>query len=102
MADFDRGSIIVPRARCGWALDGGSLHLFAFSGVEHAVDALVAEADRVAREQRAALCVTTLDSEDRWTRALVGCGFEYDYEELYVRDGEVRTEVTLFRMVQSG
>lgn len=102
MAAPGRGSIAVPGARCGWALDGGALHLHGFDGAALAAAALVAEAERVARELEAALCVVTLDAQDAWLDALVRCGFERDYEELYVRGGEVRTEVMLCRPVQSG
>jgi len=97
-----RGAITVARARCGWALDGGALHLHGFDGETGAIAALVARAERVAGEQNAAVCVTTLDAHDRWVEPLVGCGFERDDAELYVRNGEVRTEITLLRVVQPG
>lgn len=94
---LDRGTIAVGPARCGWALDGGSLHLHAFSGDTGAAEDLVAQAELVAREHRAAVCVVTLGESDPWVEPLVACGFERDDAELTVRGGEVCTEITLLR-----
>lgn len=88
-----------PSASVRWALDAGALHLYGFAGAHDAAAALVADAERIAREQRAAVCVVTLDEEDAWVEALLACGFEQDDAELTVRNGEVRTEVTLIRLV---
>lgn len=94
-----RGSIAVAEARCGWALDGGALHLHGFDGRVDAIAALLAQAEEIAHGARAAVCVATLDAQDRWVEPLVGCGFERDDAELTVRGREIRTEVTLVRVV---
>jgi hypothetical protein len=99
---MESGVIAGEAASCAWALDGGALHLHRFDGQTGEVAALVAQAERIAVEHNAAVCVATLDAFDRWVEPLAGCGFERDDAELYVRDGEVRTEVTLLRVVQSG
>lgn len=95
----DRGGIELAGVRCGWALDGGALHLYRFEGDVTAIGALVNEAQRIAHRLGAAVCVATLDSEDRWVEPLVACGFERDETEPYVRNGEVRMEVTLLRVL---
>jgi hypothetical protein len=96
----ERGTISVAAARCGWALDGGALHLYAFDGETSATAALAGRADALAREHGAAVCVTTLDARDPWVEPLVAAGFERDDAELTVRGGEVRTDLTLLRVVQ--
>lgn len=88
-----------PNAAARWALDAGALHLYGFEGAHAAAPDLVAEAERLAREQYAAVCVVTLDEDDRWVAALLACGFDVDDAERTVRNGEVRTELTLIRAV---
>jgi hypothetical protein len=90
------GELVAADTRCRWTIDGGALHLYGFSG-SGALDALVGQAERIAREQFAAVCVTTLDSADPRIEGLMRCGFELDESELTVRGGEVRTDVTLIR-----
>ena len=92
---MQQGTISGRTATCAWALDGGALHLHRFEGETAAIEELVAQAQRIAIEESAAVCVATLDEFDRWVEPLVGCGFERDTTEPYVRNGEVRTEVTL-------
>lgn len=94
---FEQGVLVTARARCGWTLDGGALHLHGFSGDSEAIAPLVAEAERIALERFAAVCITTLEAGDPWAEALARCGFERDDAELTVRNGEVRTELTLVR-----
>jgi hypothetical protein len=94
-----RGAIALAEARCGWALDGGALHLHGFDGSIDALGDLVSRAEEIARGAHAAVCVATLDAQDRWLEPLVCCGFERDDAELTVREGKVRTEVTLLRIV---
>ena len=95
----DRGAIDAGAARCGWALDGGALHLHSFAGDTLDAGALVAAAVGVATECNAAVCVATLDEADPWVAALVAHGFAIDDEEPTVRGGKVRNELTLLRVV---
>lgn len=85
--------------RFRWALDAGALHLYDFDPVVDRAETIVTAADRIARAEGAAVCVATLVEPDPWIEALCRCGYEVDCSEPTVKGGEVRSEVTLVRIV---
>lgn len=94
----DGGVILGLDALCCWALDAGALRLYDFAGDASGLGALLAAAGALALARAAAVTVVTLDAGSRWHEPLRGAGFEPDEAELSVRDGTVRTEVTLVRL----
>jgi hypothetical protein len=85
--------------RFRWALDAGALHLYDLDPAVDDAEAIVTEADRIARAEGAAVSVATLVEPDPWIEALCRHGFEVDSTEPTVKDGQVRNEVILVRIV---
>ena len=115
IADADGGVLLADSACVSWALDGGVLHLYDFALAPSDSDPPAAEdvsspnaddlpllleaANRTANGRFAAVIATTLWADDPVAEQLKQNGFDVDWDEADVRNGQPARLVGLVREV---
>lgn len=97
IGESDGGTLLTADATLSWALDGGALFLYDVVGAGEELEALVALAERIARQRLAAVLAATLYEDDPMVGRLAALGFERDWSEPEAFGGRVRTLIGLVR-----